>query len=82
MFTAAGREVIKADLDLNSYPTAKGVINIYDGSFDGKINVSDKCTLSISGGTFQNTGLTLEQFKAYVADGHTVTEANGVYTVA
>ena len=78
----AGREVIKADLDLNSYPTAKGVINIYDGSFDGKINVSDKCTLSISGGTFQNTGLTLEQFKAYVADGHTVTEANGVYTVA
>ena len=77
----AGKEVIKADLDLNSYPTAKGTINIYDGSFDGKINVNDKCTLSISGGTFQNTGLTLEQFEAYVAAGHTVTEENGVFTV-
>ncbi len=77
----AGKDVIKADLDLGTYPTAKGTINIYDGSFDGKINVAEKCELNIEGGTFQNTGLTLEQFKAYVAEGHTVTEADGIFTV-
>ncbi len=32
--------VLKADLDLGTYPSAKGAINIYGGSFDGKIDVS------------------------------------------
>ncbi len=73
--------VLKADLDLGTYPSAKGAINIYGGSFDGKIDVSDKVELNIEAGTFKNTGLTLEQFKSYVADGHSVSEADGVFTV-
>ena len=73
--------VLKADLDLNSYPTAKGTINVYGGSFDGAIAINVNCTLNIEAGTFANTGLTLEQFSAYVAEGSTVTEADGIYTV-
>ncbi len=73
--------VLKADLDLNSYPTAEGNINIYGGSFDGKIVISDKAAMNIIAGTFMNTGLTLEQFEAYVDAGSTVTEADGIFTV-
>ena len=73
--------VLKADLDLNSYPTARGTINIYGGSFDGKIEITDKCEVLIEAGSFKNTGLTLEQFRQYVADGSIVSEHDGVYTV-
>lgn len=73
--------VLKADLDLESYPTAEGVINIYGGSFDGKIDISNKCTMHIEAGTFANTGLTIEQFRNYTAADSTVTESNGVFTV-
>ena len=38
-------------------------------------------TLVIKGGTFINSGLTLEQFKAFVPAGYTVTNNNGVFTV-
>ncbi len=78
-------EVIRADHTNydNSYPGATAVFNIYGGNFDGKIvvNGTSANTVNIEAGTFSNTGLTLEQFKAYVAEGSTVTEANGVFTV-
>ncbi len=64
--------VLKADLDLNRYPDAKGTINVYGGSFDGAIDINKNCTLNIEAGTFANTGLTLEQFRAYVAEGYKV----------
>ncbi len=57
------------------------VFNIYGGSFDGKIWMEAGAVLNIYEGTFTNTTLTLEQFKEYVAEGSTVTEANGVFTV-
>lgn len=45
-------------------------------------NVDDGgATLTIKGGTFKNTGLTLDEFKKYVADGYKVTEVDGVYFV-
>ncbi len=77
----AGRAVLKGDLDLNSYPTASGAFNIYGGSFDGKLEINSKIAVNIYEGTFANTGMTLEQFEAYVADGSTVSENNGVFTV-
>lgn len=73
--------VLKADLDLNSYPTAEGTINVYGGSFDGKIEITDKCEMRIEAGSFKNTGLTLEQFRQYVAEDSVVSENDGVYTV-
>lgn len=51
------------------------------GTFDGTFSVTLGATLTINAGVFSNTGLTLEQFKAYVAEGKTVTENNGVFTV-
>ena len=66
------------------------------GTVDGKIDVycyrgskvikpvdDDGATLVIKGGTFKNSGLTLEQFKAFVPAGYTVTtNADGSYTVS
>ena len=77
---------------------ADGVTVIIDenmtGTIDGKIEVYkytngavdyddiDKAQLIIKGGTFKNTGLSLDQFKKFVADGYSVTETeSGVYKV-
>ena len=81
----AGEEkaVVKADLDLNSYPTATANINIY-GDFTGKIDIADKeeVHVEITGGTFADTGLTKEAFSAYTAEGTVVTEGpDGTFTV-
>ena len=65
------------------------------GTVDGKIDVycyrngrvvkpvdDGGATLVIMGGTFKNSGLTLEQFKAFVPAGYTVTvNADGSFTV-
>ena len=74
--TTGDRAVLKAD-----YNTGTSTINIYGGDFIGKIDINAKATLNIEAGTFTNTGLTLEQFSAYVAEGHSVTEKDGVFTV-
>ena len=58
---------------------SKIVVN--GGSFDGAISVTGGATLEINAGTFVNTGLTLEQFSAYVTAGKTVTEDNGAFIV-
>ena len=65
------------------------------GTVDGKIAVycyrnnravkpvdDGGATLTIKGGTFVHSGLTLEQFKAFVPTGYTVTETNGSFTVS
>ena len=82
----AGEEkaVVKADLDLNSYPAATANINIYGGDFTGKIDIADKeeVHVEITGGTFADTGLTKEAFSAYTAEGTVVTEGpDGTFTV-
>ena len=65
------------------------------GTVDGKIEVycyrggqtvkpvtDGGAALTIKGGTFMNTGLTLEEFQAFVPAGYVATEtADGVYTV-
>ena len=80
-FEARDKAVLKADLDLSSYPDAIGAINIWDGSFNGKIDVTDKVALSIRGGSFTNTGLTAEEFGKYVVSGYEVEEKDGTFTV-
>ena len=80
-FEARDRAVLKADLDLNSYPNATGTINIWDGSFSGTFDITDEATLAIRGGTFANTGLTAEEFAKYVVSGYEVEEQDGVFTV-
>ena len=82
----AGEEkaVVKADLDLNSFPAATANINIYGGDFTGKIDIADKeeVHVEITGGTFADTGLTKEAFSAYTAEGTVVTEGpDGTFTV-
>ena len=66
------------------------------GTVDGKIDVycyrgtsvvkpvdDGGATLVIKGGTFKNSGLTLEKFKAFVPSGYTVTtNADGSFTVS
>ena len=66
------------------------------GTVDGKIDVycyrnnrvvkpvdDNGATLVIKGGTFKNSGLSLEQFKAFVPAGYNVTtNADGSYTVS
>ncbi len=57
----------------------KVIVN--SGTFDGAISVTNGAALEINAGTFVNTGLTLEQFSAYVTAGKTVTEDNGAFIV-
>lgn len=81
----AGKDVLKVDLDLQSYPDAEAYVNISGGTFDGKIEIADKegVHVQITGGTFTNTGLTKEQFSAYVPESALLTEgADGVFTIA
>ena len=52
------------------------------GTFEGALSVTLNATLVINGGTFKNTGLELNTFKTYLAEGKTVTEnADGSWTV-
>lgn len=73
--------VIKLDLDSAEHPNAVSEMYISGGSFDGLIKVSEGCKLEISDGTFINTALTIDQFKAFVKSGHTVQEINGAFIV-
>ena len=64
--------------------TVDGKIEVYCQRGDQTVKpVTDGgATLTIKGGTFMNTGLTLEEFRAFVPAGYVVTEtAAGVYTV-
>ena len=76
-----GETVITFALDKNNYPNAVYEIYISGGKFEGLINVVDGSKLEISGGTFTNTGLTLDEFKTYVKSGHTVETVNGAFVV-
>ncbi|WP_409967399.1 S-layer homology domain-containing protein [Bengtsoniella intestinalis] len=67
--------VLRAD---SGYSAAVAAINVYDGSFDGKIAItqsSGSASINIYGGTFSNTGLTEAAFSAYVAEHCSVTTA-------
>ena len=75
-FSAA--TVLKAD---NSTTAVPSVINIYGGSFSGGITIGNASELNITGGTFENTGLSIEEFEAFVPDGYSASEADGVFTV-
>lgn len=70
--------VLKADKSTTSHDS---IINVYGGSFTGAISIADGATLNIEAGTFSNTGLTADKFQTYVAEGSTVVETNGVFTV-
>ena len=62
-----------------------GKIDVYCYSDSGVVKpvVDGGATLTIMGGTFVNSGLTLEQFKAFVPAGYTVTtNADGSFTVS
>lgn len=77
----AAETVIEFTLDKNSTSDAVSEMYISGGKFDGLINVVAGCKLEISGGTFTNTGLTLDEFKTYVKSGHTVETVNGAFVV-
>ena len=84
-FTATGEnggKGVAIQIDSSEYASQPSIVNVYGGSFDGAIHVgTSNADLNIEAGTFANTGLTLEQFKAYVAEGSTVAEVNGTYVV-
>ena len=62
------------------YAGTKVIVN--GGTFEGALSVTNNGTLVINGGTFKNTGLELNTFKTYLAEGKTVTEnADGSWTV-
>ena len=64
---------VDGKIDVYCYRNSKVVKPVDDGG----------ATLTIMGGTFVNSGLTLEQFKAFVPAGYTVTtNANGSFTVS
>ena len=69
-------------IDENMTGTIDGKIDVYCYG-TAKLDAKPGATLVIKGGTFKNTGLTLDEFKAYVADGYAVTEhTDGSWTVA
>lgn len=84
-FTATGEnggKGVAIQVDSSTVSGQPGVVNVYGGSFDGAIHVgTPNADLNIEAGTFANTGLTLEQFEAYVAEGSSVAEVNGTYVV-
>ena len=63
--------------------TVDGKIDVY--CYSGSVRPVDDggATLTIMGGTFKNTGLTLDQFKAYVPSGYkvVVNSSDGSWTV-
>lgn len=68
------------EFDENFTGLVDGKIDVYQYPVDADAGTTAE--LIIKGGTFQNTGLTLEQFSAYVPDGYEVTEtSDGVYVV-
>lgn len=71
--------------DENFTGVCDGRIEIYCYNTSNTPTVRDVddggATLTIKGGTFKNTDLTLDEFKKYVADGYKVTEVDGVYFV-
>ena len=64
--------IVDGKIDVHRYRSNRVVKPVDDGG----------ATLTIMGGTFVNSGLTLEQFKAFVPAGYTVTETNGSFTVS
>ena len=64
--------IVDGKIDVYCYRSNRVVKPVDDGG----------ATLTIMGGTFVNSGLTLEQFKAFVPAGYTVTETNGSFTVS
>ena len=65
--------------------TVNGKIDVYCYGNSGVVKpvVDGGAVLTIMGGTFVNSGLTLEQFKAFVPAGYTVTtNADGSFTVS
>lgn len=73
--------VLKADASTTSTPST---INVSSGTFTGAISIASGADLNISGGTFNNTGITdINTFSAYVADGYEATSTgDDDYTVA
>ena len=80
IYEADGSHVV---IDESMKGTIDGKILVYCDPGDGTGTVNDGgATLVIKGGTFKNSGLTLEQFKAFVPAGYTVTtNTDGSYTV-
>ena len=65
--------IVDGKIDVYCYRNNRVVKPVDDGG----------ATLVIKGGTFKNSGLTLEQFKAFVPSGYTVTtNTDGSYTVS
>ena len=66
--------IVNGKIDVYCYRNGVGVVKpVNDGG----------AVLTIMGGTFANSGLTLEQFKAFVPTGYTVTtNADGSFTVS
>ena len=65
--------IVDGKIDVYCYRNGKIVKPVKDGG----------ATLVIKGGTFKNSGLTFEQFKAFVPSGYTVTtNADGSFTVS
>ena len=65
--------------------TVNGKIKVYCYGADGAERPvdDDGATLTIMGGTFKNSGLSLEEFKKFVPAGYNVTEnADGSFTVS
>ncbi len=77
--------VINAEFNPQNYTDGNNFeskIVINGGSFDGKIRIAGSSILVINGGTFKNTGLELNAFSNFVADGYkVVTNADGSWTV-
>ena len=79
-FTATGEKpILKADLDVSTYPNATAVINIFGGIFQGNIDVdnNEKVQLNITGGSFSADP------RAYLATGYTAVkdEENNLWVV-
>ena len=83
--------LINTTIDAGSYAlfaSYGGTITVESGSYNGTIYLQNTgashvdSKIVIKGGTFSNTGLTLDQFKALVESGKTVVEnADGSWTV-
>ena len=84
-FTATGNNGgtgVVIQIDSSNYASQPSVINIYGGTFDGKIKVgTQNASLNIVSGTFKNTGMTFETFCKYIAEGSSAVNEDGVYVV-
>ena len=64
------------------YSDAEIYVNVYNSTISGKWQLASESVVNIYSGILENTGFdSIDEISGYIAEGSSVTESNGVFTV-